>query len=66
MLMFDNLKKGVKSKIIFQFMENAKKPQYIKILKCKKEVHSKSDQIEIDFIDNSMNEYKIYDCLQNI
>jgi len=62
MLMFDNLKKEKRSKIIFQFMEKAKKPQYIKILKYKKVIHSKLDQIEIDFVDNSMNEYKIYDC----
>ena len=62
MLMLDNLKKEVKTKLIVQFMKNAKNPQYIKILKFKKEVPNYSDEIEIDFIDKSMNEYKIYYC----
>ena len=39
MLMFQSLKKEVKSKLIFQFMKNAKKPQYIEILKFKKEIN---------------------------
>ena len=60
--MFDNLKKEVKSRIIFQFMKNAKKPQYIEILKLKKEIPENFDEFEMNFVDNSMNEYKIYDC----
>ena len=43
-------------------MRNAKKPQYIEILKFKKEINLDSDEVEIDFFDTSINEYKIYDC----
>ena len=43
-------------------MKNAKKPQYIEILKFKKEINLNSDEVEIDFFDISINEYKIYDC----
>ena len=62
MLMFDSLKKELKSKLKFQFMKKAKKPQYIEILKFKKEIPLDSDEIEIDFVDLSINEYKVYDC----
>ena len=62
MLMFNSLKKELKSKLKFQFMKKAKKPQYIEILKFKKEIPIDSDEIEIDFVDLSINEYKVYDC----
>ena len=60
--MFDSLKKELKSKLIFQFMKNAKKPQYLEVLKFKKEIAMNSNEIEMDFVDLSMNEYKVYDC----
>ena len=62
MLMFDTLKQKVKAKLIFQFMKNVKKPKYFKILKCVKDIDLNMDEIEIDFVDSSINEYKVYDC----
>lgn len=62
MLMYDCLKKEVKSKLVFQFIKNIKRPQYIEILKFKKEISPNADEIEVDFFDSSINDYKIYDC----
>ena len=62
MLIFDCLKREVKSKIIFQFMKNKKKPQYIEILNFKKDILDNMDKIDFDFSDLSINNYKIYDC----
>ena len=60
--MFDSLKKELKSKLIFQFMKNIKKPQYLKILQFKKEIPMDSNELEMDFVDLSINEYKVYNC----
>ena len=62
MLMYDCLKKEMKSKLVFQFIKNIQRPQYIEILKFKKEISSNADEIEIDFVDSSINDYKVYDC----
>jgi len=62
MLIFDCLKKEVKSKIVFQFMKNKQKPQYIEILNFKKNIEDNIDKISFDFSDLSINSYKIYDC----
>ena len=61
MLMYDCLKKEMKSKLIFQFIKNIQRPQYIEILKFKKEISPNADEIEIDFVDSSINDYKVYD-----
>ena len=60
--MFDCLKRKVNAKIIIQFMKNAKKPKYLEILKYRKEIEKYVDLIDLDFIDLSINEYKIYEC----
>ena len=60
--MFDVLKQKVNAKLIFQFMKNVKKPEYFKILNCKKNIDLSKDEVKIDFDDSSINEYKVYDC----
>ena len=54
MLMYDCLKKEVRSKLVFQFIKNIQRPQYIEILKFKKEISPNADEIEIDFVDSSI------------
>ena len=58
--MYDCLKKEMKSKLVFQFIKNIQWPQYIEILKFKKEISPNADEIEIDFVDSSINDYKVY------
>ena len=62
MYMFDILKKEVKAKLIFQFMKNTQKPQYLEILQNKTDIGINMDEIEINFEDSSINEYKVYYC----
>ena len=47
MFMFEDFKKEVKSNLVFQFMKNAIKPQYIEILNLKKDIPKNKDEIEI-------------------
>ena len=62
MLMFDCLKRKVHSKLIFQFMKKSKKPQYIEVLNLRKEIPKNQNEIEIEFVDFSINDYKVYNC----
>ena len=56
--MFDVLKQKVNAKLIFQFMKNVKKPEYFKILNCKKNIDLSKDEVKIDFDDSSINDKK--------
>ena len=59
--MFSSLKKNVKSKLIFRFIDEFR-PLYIEILNQKKVIEQNCDEVSIDLSDSSINEFKIYDC----
>lgn len=60
--MFSSLKKAVKSKLIFEFIEKDEKPISIEILGIKKDIPIGSSEIGIDLSDFSIDDYKIYKC----
>ena len=62
MLMYDCLKKEVKSEIVIHFIENIKTPEKIEISQFQKYVPKDSKEVKISFCDKSINEYKLYDC----
>ena len=59
--MFSSLKNKVKSKLIFKFIEKYR-PFCIEILNQKRMIEQNIDEVIIDLIDSSINEFKIYDC----
>ena len=60
--MFSSLKREVKSKLIFEFIEKDVKPISIEILGIKNDIPIDSSEIEIDLTDFIVNDYKIYEC----
>jgi len=62
MLMYDCLKKEVKSEIVIHFIENSKLPKQIEILQFKEKIPKDAKKLAINFYDKSINKYKVYDC----
>lgn len=60
--MFSSLKKPVKSKLIFEFIEKDTKPVSIEIFGIKNDIPLDSSEIGIDLSDFSIHDYKIYKC----
>ena len=63
--MFDSLKKKVKSKLVFEFVGDTKKPLNIEIENAKTKISFNMNNITLDLIDFSINEYKVYNCKIN-
>ena len=62
MLMYDCLKKEVKSEIVIHFIENSKLPKQIEILQFMEKIPKDAKKLAINFYDKSINKYKVYDC----
>ena len=60
--MLDSLKKPVKASLIFIFVEHLENPTAIEVLEIKKKIEKEVAQFQMEIMDLSINEYKVYEC----